>query len=406
VIQKSKINPIGPNIHLGPLKHLSNPYPIYKLWREQHPVFQLESNGFWAVCKYDDVCFALKYPDLFSSTAVKDLFQPEWLDKKYWRNLFFLIEDPPEHTAHRMLVSKEFAKETIELLVPFMRRTTKGLLNKIIPHQKIEFIQDFAYPCIGNLIDHIVGTEDSLSLKEVQLQPKINEKNLSREPDPDHIVEIERNIQNKIDYFNSLIQKRREKPEKDLISKLISAEVDGVPLTDDMISNAVELLLLAGTHGPVHSLSHVMIQMSRRPDLFKRLQIDPHLIPAFIEESLRYSSVAPMVFRRTKQAVTLSGVTIPEGEMVMLFLASANRDPDIFSDPDDFDIGRSNIHKHIAFGYGPHQCLGAHLTRVKIRVVLECILKNFNGISCPDDDQMEWNSWMVNSVNALPMSFY
>ena len=404
--QKSKIDPTRPDIHMGSIKHLSNPYPNYKLWREKHPVFQLEPKGFWAICKYDDICFALKHPELFSSTAVKELFQPEWLDKEYWRNLFFLIEDPPAHTVHRMLVSKEFAKETVELLVPFMRQTAQALLDKIPPHQEIEFIQGFAYPCIGNLIDHIVGTEDSLSLKEVQLQPEINEKNLSAKPDLKVIEEVQRNILNKVNYFTTIIQKRREKPKKDLISKLISVEVDGAHLSDDMISNAVELLLLAGTHGPVHSLSHVMIQLSRRPDLFKRLQSDPDLIPAFIEESLRFSSVGPMVFRRTKEAVTLSGVTIPEGETVMLFLASANRDPDIFSDPDDFDISRPNINKHIAFGYGPHQCLGAHLTRVKLRVVLECILKKFNGISCLEDDQMEWNSWMVNSVNALPISFY
>ena len=406
MIKTGAIDPIRSGIHIGLLKHLSNPYPVYKLWREQHPVFQLEPKGFWAVCRYDNICFALKHPELFSSTAVKDLFQPEWLDKQYWRNLFFLIEDPPEHTAHRMLVSKEFAAESVELLAPFMRKHTKALLAKISPHQEIEFIQDFAYPCIGNLIDHIVGTEDSLSLKEVQLQPEINEQNLSSKPDPQTIEEIQQNILNKIDYFKALIQKRRLRPKEDLISKLISVEVDGVPLSDDMISNAVELLLLAGTHGPVHSLSHVLIQLSRRPDLFNILQRKPHIIPAFIEESLRFSSVAPMVFRRTKEAVTLSGVTIPAGETILLFLASANRDPDIFPDPDNFDISRPNIHKHVAFGYGPHQCLGAHLTRVKLRVVLECILKKFDGISCPADDQLEWNSWMVNSVNALPISFY
>lgn len=400
------IDPITPAIQIESLKNLSNPYPIYKVWREKHPVLQLEPNGFWAISRYDDICFALKHPELFSSTAIKDLFQPEWLDKQYWRNLFFLVEDPPEHTAHRMLVSKEFAAEAVELLASFMRKHANVLLAKIPPHQEIEFIQDFAYPCIGNLIDHIVGTEDSLSLKEVQLQPEINEQNLSSKPDQKVIEEIQKSILNKVSYFTEIIQKRRIKPEEDLISKLISSKVDDAPLSDDMISNAVELLLLAGTHGPVHSLSHVMIQLSHRPDLFKRLQNEPDLVPAFIEESLRFSSVAPMVFRRTKEAVTLSRVTIPEGETVILFLASANRDADIFSNPDDFDISRSNTHKHIAFGYGPHQCLGAHLTRVKLRVVLECILKKFNGISCPADDQLEWNSWMVNSVNALPVSFY
>ena len=404
-----KINKIGlrrPPINIEALKHLSNPYPVYKKWREQHPVFLLEPNGFWAISKYDDICFALKHPELFSSIAIKDLFQPEWLDKKYWRNLFFLVEDPPEHTGHCMLVSKAFAAEAVELLVPFMQKEIHARLTKISPHQEIEFIQDFAYPCIGNLIDHIIGTEDSLRLKEVQLQPEINEKNLSAKPDPQVIEDIQVSILNKINYFTDLIQKRRTRPKEDLISKLISSEVNGASLSDDMISNAGELLLLAGTHGPVHSLSHVMIQLAQRPDLFKGLKSDPHLIPAYIEESLRFSSVAPMVFRRTTEAVTLSGITIPEGETILLFLASANRDPDIFPNPDNFDISRPNIHKHVAFGYGPHQCLGAHLTRVKLRVVLECILHKFNGISCPTDDQLEWNSWMVNSVNALPVSFY
>ena len=402
---KIKISSTKAGIHIDLLKNQSNPYPIYKSWREKHSVFQLEPNGYWAVCRHKDVKFALKNVDLFSSEASKEFFQPKWLDKRLWRDLAFLTMNPPEHMKHRKLVDKQFATEAVELLKPFMAKAAHTLISKISPHQEIEFFEEFACPYAGSLMDHIIGTRDSKNLKDLLSQPQQNEQNITSIPDAQTIKKIEKNIRKRNYYFQSIIEKRRVKPEEDLISKLIFAEVDGKKLEDDMISNLAELLLLAGTHGLIHSLCHVMIQLSRQPGLFLSLQQKPELIPAFIEELLRYSTVAAAVLRRTREKVTLSGVTIPKGENVLLFLASANRDPDIFPDPDDFDMSRSNLNEHLAFGFGSHHCLGARLTRTSIQVVLEGILHSFNGISCPPDDQLNWNLWMVNTVEELPVRF-
>ncbi len=394
-------------IHIDILTGEANPYPFYKLWRMNNPVFQFEPDGLWAVCRYDDVKYALTNPGIFSSEANKDYFQTKWLDRRYWKDLGFLSMDPPEHTRYRRLISKDFAYEAVKLLVPFMKETVRSLISNIPPHQETEFLGEFACPCAGNLIDHILGTENGLILKNLQTQPQLDNVHDLLKPDPRLIKEQEHAAQQEIDYLMSFIEKRRLKPEDDLISKLLSVELDGKKLTDTMICNIMSLFLLAGTNALSHLLCHMIIFLSRRPDIFQALKKDSSEIPAFIEELLRFSSPAPTVIRRTTEGVILSGVTIPKGKNVLLFIASANRDPSIFPKPDEFDITRPNINKHLSFGFGPHKCLGAYLTRLKVRIILECILDKFNGVTCPGDDQLDWNnSFMMNSVEKLPLSFF
>ncbi|MBL4803048.1 MAG: cytochrome P450 [Emcibacter sp.] len=397
---------IRPGVHIDILTNIPNPYRIYKSWREEHPVFQLEPHGFWAVCGYADVKFASRRHDIFSSVGVKIVMQPEWLEESYWRDFSFLVQDAPDHMKSRKLVNKEFGLKAVKLFIPFIEKAAHSLISEISPDQEIEFLEGVAAPFSSGLIDHIIGTENSQKLSDIQEYSERNKQNILSKPDGEYIENLQNSVLNINQYFDNLIQKRRANPKDDLISKLLSTKLEGEKLTDDMVSNLVELLLLAGTNTLSHFLCHGMIQLSRSPDLFYKLKKKPELIPDFIEELLRHSTIGPISLRKTTEAVILSGVTIPKGEIVLLFLASANRDATIFPDPDDFIMKRANIHEHLAFGIGAHQCLGRHLLRLEAKIIVECILKSFNGISCPEEDQLEWNnSWIMNSIEKLPVRF-
>jgi len=403
----SKTGSIRPGVHIDILNNISNPYPIYNSWREEHPVFQLEANGVWAVCKYEDVKLALKRHDIFSSVGTQELLQPDWLEERYRRDFSFLVQDAPEHMKHRKLVSKEFAMSAVELFKPFIAKAAHSLISKMSPHQEIEFLEDIASPFSSSIIDHIIGTENSCKLIGVRKYPQQISQNIFLKPDPKYIEDLQNSTLNVNQYFSALIQKRRAEPRDDIISKLLSAKIDGEIITDDMISNLAGTLLLGGTNALIHFLCQAMIQLSRCPELYHSLQKKPELIPNFIGELLRFSSVSPTVIRKTKEEVTLSGVIIPKGEIVLLFLASANHDPSVFPDPDDFIMNRVNIHEHLAFGFGAHQCLGRHLLRIEVQIILECIFNSFDGVSCPDDDLLEWNnSWIMNSLEKLPVRFH
>jgi cytochrome P450 len=174
-------------------------------------------------------------------------------------------------------------------------------------------------------------------------------------------------------YLVGLLAARREAPGDDLLTRLVAAEVDGSRLTDDEILGFFELLLLAGHETTTNLISNAMLCFAEHPDQLARLRHAPELLPAAIEEVLRYRSPVQAVFRTTRREVTLHGATIPASQLVLLMLGAANRDPARFTEPDRFDIDR-RPGAHLAFGHGIHFCVGAPLARLEARVALTELL--------------------------------
>jgi len=224
-----------------------------------------------------------------------------------------------------------------------------------------------------------------------------------KKPCDDIIKKIEAATIKQNSHFASIIDEKRKNPGEDIASKLLNAEIDGKRLSDDMLNNALDLLIRSGFLTPVHQLGNILVQLERRPDLRKSLVDSPHLIPAFVDEMLRlYSSVAAS-YRHTTQDVTIHGVTIPKGSQVTLLLAAANRDPRKFSNPDEIDLSRKS--EHLAFGYGPHACVGLLLARLELEIAIECLLPRVESITCPTEHQLKWiNSNLVRGLEELPVS--
>ena len=200
-------------------------------------------------------------------------------------------------------------------------------------------------------------------------------------------------------------KQRRAKPIDDLLSRLVEAEVDGERLTDDEILGFFQLLLLAGSETTTNLINNAMLSFIEHPDQYARLQSTPDLIPSAIEEVLRYRSPVQAVFRKTTRTVALHGQTIPEGSLVLPMIGSANRDPKLFAEPDRFDVTREP-NPHIAFGHGPHFCLGAPLARLEARIALQDLLARLDNVRLASEEPWEPREALhVYGPSCLPIVF-
>ena len=396
-----------PGVDIHSPANQANPYPTYAHLRQHHPVCQLEPDGMWAVSRYDDARFVLTHPELFSSSGFKALLHQDWIREDCRRDLPMVMDDPPEHTKYRGLVSKAFAHRVINALAPLMDETARGLIRQIRRGQEVDFLNRFAFPYVGTIIGHVAGTVDSQSLDELHHWVKLVEKNTPMRPDDAYIQALEAAILKQNAYFDAVIADRRTHPRQDLVTELLNAEVDGHRLTPVMLRNVLDLLIGSGFHTTLHALGNCVVRLAQGPDILASLVRQPGLIPAFIEEVLRLEPPVHYVFRQATGAVTVSDTTIPAGAFVVVLLAAANRDPARFANADDFDMTRQDGKRHLAFGYGPHLCLGAALARLEIKIALQVILAAFKQVSCPAQEDLDWTyPSMVRGLTSLPVTFH
>ncbi len=389
-----------------PEEWLTNPFPCYEELRGSHPVHCLES-GVWVITRFADVQFAMRNPHLFSSDGFKAMFAAPWLQEKYKRDLLILTEDPPLHTQHRALVNKAFVTRIINASIPVMQKAFGDLMNRIPPDGKLEFLSDFAYPYISKIIGHITGTQELQNPEELRHYEELVEAITPYRPSDEQVHATEAAIEKFYRNLDIVIQSRRAHPQNDLVTELIQAEVDGERFTDSMLRNLLDLLVGAGLTTTVHMLCKCMIQLARRPDVMLSLQTSPESIPAFIEEMLRFDPPSHRLLRIATQPINLAGADIPRGALVLIALASANRDPDKFANPDTFDMNRPNIKEHVAFGYGPHACIGAALARLELKIAIEGLTRAYGSVTCPSDDELVWNSSLVtHGVRELPVTLH
>lgn len=394
-----------PGIHLYSPAVQANPFPIYAQMRRQFPVCQVEPDGLWIITRYADVQAALANPAAFSSAAMSRMYEPEWLREECRRNYFILSEDPPLHTAHRAVVNRAFIPRVVDALIPLMRRAAGELAAQLPDKGRVEFLRDFADPYVANIIGSITGTTDYQGVDEIRRLIELTQVVTPERPDDEHVRELEEITLSQRRHYRQALADRRKCPRRDLVTELIDAETDGQRLSEEQLISLLDLFVHAGFHTPTTMLAHAMIMLARRRDLLLLLKEKPGEIPAFLEELLRFEPPSHNLLRQTQADVTVSGVTIPGGATVLINLASANRDEMYFPKPDEFRMHRSNIREQIAFGYGPHVCLGSALARTELRIALEEILRHVSHIACPPDEELAWAcALLVHAVIELPLS--
>ena len=349
-------------------ERLINPYPDYKNWRENNPIWWAEDVNAWVVSRYKDVHIVLKNPKLFSSAAMGE--------RDHEISLPLLTDDPPRHTELRAIMNKAFTSRAIKLMENEVRNMSNDLLDKLDISKPVDIAHEFTIPLPISVISQLMG---------IPFERKDDFKRWSDAlTGTGSETEIEKRmpeIINMRNYFLSLIPLRKESPGDDLISKVVNAEVDGETLDENTIAGFNMLLLIAGNETTTNLLSNMLNHISYNPNIWEELRQNKDLVDAAIEETLRFDSPVHWVSRRATKDTELSGQIIKKGENVFAIMGSANRDSSHYENPDEFRLDRKQNKDHHTFGHGIHFCMGAPLARLEGKYALEGLLNRFEEVT-------------------------
>jgi cytochrome P450 len=286
--------------------------------------------------------------------------------------------DPPEHERLRGLVNQAFTPKIIRRLEPRMVEIANQLLDDALAARKVDLVQALTYPLPVTVIAEIIGvpTEDSARFKDWS-DKLVETLGVGLFAPPDRAMfERNRAISDELgEYFKRLVELRRADPRPDLLTGLAQAELEGSKLSFDELLQMLILLLVAGNETTTTLIGNTVLTLLEHPDQLARLRSDPALIPSAIEEVLRFSSPVQLDPRRATRDVELCGEKIREGEMAITWIGSANRDADVFREPEVFDVARKE-NRHVAFGFGTHYCLGSNLARLEAQIALRALLEH------------------------------
>jgi cytochrome P450 len=351
----------------------ADPFPVYRWMQDQAPVFHSEKWGWWALSRYDDVRAAATDPDTFLSyegididDTAKDQSGPGFLPDL----------DNPRHDQVRRIVQPHFLPRRIAAQDPGIRRVVRDLIGSWPGRSEVDLAQELAWPMPNEVFFDVLGLPSAREEGREQLERWVHELK-DRRPDDARLTPVAKAATAGIqDYFVRLLEERRRHPREDLVTRIVQADIDGVRFADEHLRPTSEalglmmVLFLGGVESTAGLTGTLFKLLAENPDQRALLQRDPALIPAAIEETIRYATPLQLVGRTTAREVTLHGVTIPAGGRVVLVYGAANRDPRHFPDPDVYDVTRGRL-RHLGFGAGRHGCPGAPLARREVTIAAE-----------------------------------
>ncbi len=362
-----------------------SPFAWYRAMRTAAPVAQDPNYGSWQVFRYADVQRVLSDWEFFSSRMgdASPISQS------------LIGMDPPRHRQLRTLVTQAFTPKAVEALGPRIRAITDELLDAIATKRQFDAVTDLAVPLPVIVIAELLGipSTDRAMFK-------------TWSDDITNTQSIGSGQQEMAAYFMRFVEERRREPREDLVSALLQAEVDGQKLNTVELLGFCVLLLVAGNETTTNLIGNALLTFcDDAPGSIEELSAKPDTLPNAIEEVLRFRSPVQCMFRTVGQETELGGQRLQPGQSVLAWIGSANRDEAVFDDPDRFDMRRAP-NKHIAFGQGPHFCLGAPLARLEGRIALEQVLRRLKNLRRVPDVRLEpQESFIVYGLKSLPMTF-
>ena len=388
------------------------PHEWFTWLRANEPVYhhpEPDGPGFWVITRYDDVVACNRDAKTFSSSqhrgGVIALDGPtEAPPGTEAAGNMMLFMDPPEHTRYRKLVNRGFTPRMIGALEPHVRDLTARILDAALAKGECDFVVDVAAELPLEVIAELIGVplEDRHKIFEWSNRFVGSE-------DPEYAVTPEELMEAQVEMFTyaqSLADRRRKDPRDDILTTLLSAEIDGDRLSDMDFNMFFMLLSVAGNETTRNAIAHGMNAFLEHPDQYELLVSDPERhLPGATEEILRWASPV-MVFRRNcTQDTQVRDKTIRAGDKISLWYISANRDEDVFDDPFTFDITR-DPNPHIAFGGGgPHFCLGAQLARLEIRVLFEQLVERVPRVEALGPPE-RLRSNFISGIKHLPVRLH
>lgn len=352
-----------------------DPYEYYRQLRDNDPVSRMEGDGPWQVARHADVNQVLRDNDTFSSDV--SMQPPEE------RTPSMLFSDPPLHNRLRKLVSYAFKPSHIEAQRAVIKTRCDELVESMAAHDEVELVDALAAPLPVNIIAHMLGVVDG-DMKAFKVWSDTIFSNIGDILFAQASPEAERCANEMNAYFLERIAELRKQPVDHLLGRLVQTETEDGQLSDEELLSFCRLLLIAGNETTTGLITASVRIMDEQPETMDQLRENPALVPTFIEEALRYYSPFAATIRKTTRPVEICGVSIGEGELVMPMISSANRDDRVFDRPEEFVIDR-DPNPHLAFGFGIHFCLGAHLARLEGQIAVEALTRRFKRISLANE---------------------
>lgn len=393
---------------------LSNPVPTIKRAQQTQPVFYYEPLRMWVVTKYDDICRAARDWETFSSQATGFVPPPADLKDRIPDDFVadhFISQDPPQHTADRSAVARQFLPRELQKQEPNIRRIANELIDGFIDRGSCDFMQEFCYPLSLNVIMGLIGvpaerqedyriwTEDFFSV----LTPKNKDavtKPMSEEERRERWTRLAEGQQ----FFEEFVAGRAKCPVGDLTSQMLQAkDSSGNPaMPTHSIVRKIHELVAAGNDTTANLMGLMLIHMAENPAQDAEIRANPGLLAKVVEETLRLRGTSPGLFRLTTKDVELGGTMIPKDSLVWLLFIGGGVDEAHFPNSEAWDIHRPNADKHLAFGHGRHSCLGNPLARLEARVAFEELLRRMPDIRVTPGQTVDYLPVMtVTTINHL-----
>jgi cytochrome P450 len=403
-------SPVNPFDFLAP-ENVADPYPMYARLRAEFPICWEPSALGWVVGRFADVSAVLR-DHRFRSDRIEHLMSrlgPEArAEAEPLRELLtgrLLFSDGAAHARVRGLMQKAFLPRYVEGLRGEVRAAADELIDRALAAGGMDFIRDFAASLPSRVITKMVGLPPADGERFKKWTDDIYAfMSLGAEPLIDRTRRALASAAELTAYLRAHFARLRAEPRDDLLSAMVAAEEAGERLSEgELLANVVGMI--NGSHETTTNLlGNTLLALLRRPELWEAVKSDPGLIPAAVEEGLRYDSPVQMISRIATEDVELSGGRVPAGDFVVLLLGAAHRDPSAYPDPDRFDPRRTGP-KHLAFGHGPHYCIGAGLARLEGQVVFEALARRLPGLRLAAD-RAEWRPYPVfRALKSLPLAW-
>ena len=386
-------DPSDPNI-------LSSPYPYFYSLRKEDPIHWNAKLKSWIITRYDDVRSILSSDNItvdrlntFYSKLPSD--EAKLLEEivKYL-NLWAAFRNPPDHTRIRKIMMVAFTRKSITEMQPKINAITDATLSKLKNINEIDLVNNYASPIPALTIMHLLGVPIDM-LGEFKSWSDDMSKFIGGARNDKHKYEkASRGCRKMVSFFREIIKERRKNPSEGFLMDLINASVENDKFSDDELIATCMLILFAGHETTTNLISNGILALIKNPLELKKLLKNPNLIDPTIEEIMRFDGPTNSLVRNVERDHKLHDKELKKGDRVFAMVSSANRDENIFSEPDIFKIDRSP-NRHLTFGYGPHLCIGAALAREEGRIAISNFFQHYPKTKLRADNSYQWIDAMV-----------
>ena len=389
---------------------LANPYPLYHRLRTESPVHWDPFLKAWVVTRYADVLVVLSdrhysarrtpTPEDLAALGL-DALVP--IAQVMVRQMLFM--DPPDHGRIRGLAARAFTPRRIENLRGHIQDIVDGLLDRVQEQGRMDVIADLAVPLPAIVTEELLGisTSDRDQLKAWSADFATMLGNFQH--NPDRAPRVRRSIEEMFQYFGAAVHEhKKDPPRNDLIGAFLGAEQEGDRLTDDEVIANTIMTMVGGQETTTSLIGNGLLTVLQHPDQLQELRGDVSLIPSAVEEMLRFESPIQHTARMTTEDLELGGKQIHKRQAVIAVLAAASRDPERFTDPDQFDINRQD-NRHMAFGWASHFCFGAPLARLEAQIAFETLFRRMPDLGLQLDEPEWQENLCYRGLTQLPVVF-